>query len=48
MANNATAPQLPNAFTPMAFLPPDIAYQVTVASYILVGSLGVSLTFDAR
>ncbi|KAJ3489007.1 hypothetical protein NLJ89_g11566 [Agrocybe chaxingu] len=33
--------QLPNPFTPMAFLPPDIAFQVTVASYILVGSLGV-------
>ena len=26
----------------MAFLPPDIAYQVTVATYVLVGSLGVS------
>ncbi|KAF9567211.1 hypothetical protein CPC08DRAFT_617773, partial [Agrocybe pediades] len=41
MASNETIPQLPNPFTPMAFLPPDIAYQVTVASYILVGSLGV-------
>ncbi|KAF8898069.1 hypothetical protein CPB84DRAFT_1748075 [Gymnopilus junonius] len=40
MADNATA-QLPNPLAPMAFLPPDIAYQVTIASYILVGSLGV-------
>ncbi|KDR73162.1 hypothetical protein GALMADRAFT_125223 [Galerina marginata CBS 339.88] len=40
MASNAS-PQLPNPFTPMAFLPPDIAFEVTVASYILVGSLGV-------
>ncbi|KAF8154858.1 hypothetical protein B0H34DRAFT_718261 [Crassisporium funariophilum] len=34
-------PTLPNPLTPMAFLPPDIAFQVTIASYILVGSCGV-------
>ncbi|EMD35665.1 hypothetical protein CERSUDRAFT_96777 [Gelatoporia subvermispora B] len=32
--------ELPNLFTPMAFLPPDIAYQTTIGSYILIGSLG--------
>lgn len=33
----------------MAFLPADLAFQVTIASYILVGSSGVSveLQFDA-
>jgi len=44
MASNETAPQLPNPFTPLAFLPPDIAFQITIASYILVGTLGVSST----
>jgi hypothetical protein len=33
--------ELPNPFTPMAFLPPNIAFQVTIATYILVGSCGV-------
>ncbi|KAF8965456.1 hypothetical protein BDZ97DRAFT_1812262 [Flammula alnicola] len=33
------ASQLPNPFTPMAFLPPDLAFQLTVASYVLVGAL---------
>ncbi|KAF9045140.1 hypothetical protein BJ165DRAFT_1475549 [Panaeolus papilionaceus] len=32
---------LPNPTTPMAFLPPDLAFQVTISSYILVGSCGV-------
>jgi len=38
----ASVPQLPNPHTPMAFLPPELAYQVTIAMYILIGSLGVS------
>ncbi|KAF8898046.1 hypothetical protein CPB84DRAFT_1681667 [Gymnopilus junonius] len=42
-ANASAAPQLPNPFTPMAFLPPDIAFEVTIATYVLVGSLGVMI-----
>ena len=42
MANNTSAISLPNPHTPMAFLPPELAYQVTISIYILVGSLGVS------
>ncbi|KAJ3506387.1 hypothetical protein NLJ89_g6892 [Agrocybe chaxingu] len=41
MSANDSAPQLPNPNTPMAYLPPELAYQVTIAIYILVGSLGV-------
>ncbi|KAF9045139.1 hypothetical protein BJ165DRAFT_1602816 [Panaeolus papilionaceus] len=37
----AAVPQLPNPTTPMALLPPDLAFQVTISSYILVGSCGV-------
>ncbi|KAF9043113.1 hypothetical protein BJ165DRAFT_1529231 [Panaeolus papilionaceus] len=33
--------QIINPQTPMAFLPADLAFQVTIASYILVGSSGV-------
>ncbi|PPQ70819.1 hypothetical protein CVT24_001036 [Panaeolus cyanescens] len=32
-----------NPQTPMAFLPADLAFQVTIASYILVGSSGVMI-----
>ncbi|KAF5329597.1 hypothetical protein D9619_009380 [Psilocybe cf. subviscida] len=32
---------LPNPFTPMAFLPPDVARQVTVLAYVLVGITSV-------
>jgi hypothetical protein len=35
--------QVINPNTPMAFLPPDLAFQVTIASYILVGSSGVMI-----
>ncbi|KAJ7452763.1 hypothetical protein B0H11DRAFT_1741721 [Mycena galericulata] len=31
---------LPNPLTPMAFLPPELAYQFTIGVYILVGTLG--------
>ncbi|KAF8898043.1 hypothetical protein CPB84DRAFT_1781227 [Gymnopilus junonius] len=31
----------PNPSTPLAFLPPDLAYQVTVAIYVLVASLAI-------
>ncbi|KIJ41531.1 hypothetical protein M422DRAFT_31730 [Sphaerobolus stellatus SS14] len=34
-------PVLPNPFTPLAFLPPDIARETAVAGYVLVGTLGV-------
>jgi len=37
---NATL--LPNPYTPMAFLPPDIAKKVTVQNYAFVASLAVS------
>ncbi|RDB27994.1 hypothetical protein Hypma_002096 [Hypsizygus marmoreus] len=44
MANNSSlsdvfAQQL-NPLTPMAFLPPDIGYQSTIAAYIMVGTVG--------
>jgi hypothetical protein len=31
-----------NSFPPLAFLPPQIAYQVEISRYVLVGTLGVS------
>lgn len=34
---------LPNPDTPLAFLPPEAAYQTSVAVYILVASLGVAI-----
>jgi len=38
----AAAPlQLPNPFTPMAFLPPDLAFQTTILTNVFVASLGV-------
>ncbi|KAF9457486.1 hypothetical protein BDZ94DRAFT_1326212 [Collybia nuda] len=33
--------QLPNPFTPMAFLPPELAYQKAVTTYVYVGMLGI-------
>ena len=39
-AMNAT--QLPNPYTPMAFLPPDSARKVTVQNYAYIASLAVS------
>ncbi|PPR04830.1 hypothetical protein CVT24_010251 [Panaeolus cyanescens] len=35
--------QLPNPFTPLAFLPPDLAFQVNVSHYTAVGSLAVMI-----
>lgn len=35
------AMNLPNAFTPMAFLTPELAYQTVVATYVLVGAVAV-------
>ncbi|PPR04489.1 hypothetical protein CVT24_013098 [Panaeolus cyanescens] len=35
--------QLPNPFTPMAFLPPDLAFQVMISLYTIVGSLAVMI-----
>lgn len=42
MASNSTVVPLPNPNTPLAFLPPEIAYQTSVAIYVLAGGLGVS------
>ncbi len=36
---------LPNPLTPLAFLPPETAYQVTVANYATAGSLAVRILF---
>ncbi|KAF8956571.1 hypothetical protein BDZ97DRAFT_1925371 [Flammula alnicola] len=38
-------PQLPNPLTPMAFIPPDIAFQLTMTTYVLVGTMG-ALTWE--
>lgn len=35
------APVLPNPFTPMAFLPPKLANEVTIGNYVLVGGCAV-------
>lgn len=44
MASNTSAVYIQeNPLTPMAFLTPDIGYQATMAAYVMVGSLGVSL-----
>lgn len=40
--------QLPNPFTPMAFLPPELAYQTAVTTYIVVGMLGVCIVFPSH
>jgi hypothetical protein len=40
---NLNATTVPNPDTPLAFLPPEAAYQTSVALYVLAGSLGVSL-----
>ena len=31
-----------NPLTPSAFLPPEVAYQVEISRYIVIGTLGVS------
>ncbi|CAA7262416.1 unnamed protein product [Cyclocybe aegerita] len=41
-ATTAGPPPLPNPFTPMAFLPPDLAYQSTISVYLSVGTLSPS------
>ncbi|KAF5327556.1 hypothetical protein D9619_004285 [Psilocybe cf. subviscida] len=38
---NATMPALPNPLTPMAFLPQDVAQQITVSLYVLSGTTSV-------
>ncbi|KDR73140.1 hypothetical protein GALMADRAFT_72670 [Galerina marginata CBS 339.88] len=40
---NSSQNDLPNPLTPMAFLPADLAYQLTISTYVLVGSLSVLL-----
>ena len=41
--NSATIPDLPNPFTPFAFLPPDVADQVAQGRYMLFIAVGVSV-----
>ncbi|KAF9457501.1 hypothetical protein BDZ94DRAFT_225354 [Collybia nuda] len=38
---NSTETALLNPSTPMAFLPPDLAYQMTVTAYVAIGGLAV-------
>ncbi|KAJ7661575.1 hypothetical protein DFH06DRAFT_1043523 [Mycena polygramma] len=40
MASSNQTTELPNPLTPLAFFPPDIAVQVQIGSYILVGTMG--------
>jgi hypothetical protein len=42
MANITDEPLL-NIFTPMAFLPPRLAYEVTISIYILVGTCAITV-----
>jgi hypothetical protein len=39
MATNSTIPPLPNPFTPLAFLPPDIADQLQAEIYVFMAVL---------
>jgi hypothetical protein len=43
MATNSTMPSLPNPFTPLAFMPPDLAEQFQAEIYITIAALSVSL-----
>ncbi|KDR69376.1 hypothetical protein GALMADRAFT_77419 [Galerina marginata CBS 339.88] len=38
-----TLPELPNPFTPMAFVPPDLAWKITVSSYMNLASLAIMI-----
>ncbi|KAF8154825.1 hypothetical protein B0H34DRAFT_538909 [Crassisporium funariophilum] len=40
---NSSVIVLPNPFTPLAFFPPELAFQVSVANNVLVGSLAVMI-----
>lgn len=46
--SNASVPQLPNPFTPLAFFPPEAARQTTVFYYVSVGALAVSFIAIAQ
>ncbi|KAF7351736.1 hypothetical protein MSAN_01606800 [Mycena sanguinolenta] len=41
----ADATELPNPFTPLAFLPPDLASQFEVTQYVFAATLGVNRPF---
>ena len=45
-STNGTSPppELPNPYTPLAFFPPDVAYQVSVSIYTLVAALVASIS----
>ncbi|RDB23018.1 hypothetical protein Hypma_009725 [Hypsizygus marmoreus] len=42
MSNTSQVPghQVLNLFTPLVFLPPDVAHRFTVSKYVIVGSFG--------
>ncbi len=35
---------LPNPLTPLAFIPPELAYQSTITNYFTVGALAVGIS----
>jgi len=41
--NGTSLPQLPNPYTPLAFFPPELAYEVSVSIYTFVGTLTVMI-----
>ena len=43
MTTNSTLPPLPNPFTPLAFLPRDVADKFEVSIYVFVACLSVSI-----
>ena len=45
LTNGTSLPELPNPDTPLAFFPPDLAYEVSVSIYTFVGTLTVSNIF---
>jgi hypothetical protein len=43
MASNSTVHTLPNPNTPLAFLPPILAEEFEVSSYVVIGGLSASM-----
>ena len=42
---DSLAPLILNPLTPMAFLPPQFGFELTLLKYVFVGTLGVSRAF---
>ena len=40
--------ELPNPFTPMAFLPPNLAVQAKISEFLIAFSLAVCLSIDSE